>query len=128
MIKGIGIDIVDKKRMELVLNRQGERFIRRILTEEERQQLPDGNRFVEYVAGRFAAKEAFAKATGFGFGKELSWQDVQIKRDERGKPSLQVSEAWLAKHAPEQKQLYHVSISHEKQYAVAQVIIEVTEV
>lgn len=128
MIKGIGIDIVDKKRMELVLNRQGEKFIRRILTEEERQELPDGNRLIEYVAGRFAAKEAFAKATGFGFGKELTWHDVQIRRDERGKPSVLVSEAWLAKHAPKQNHCYHVSISHEKQYAVAQVIIEVTEV
>ncbi|MEW9670299.1 holo-ACP synthase [Ammoniphilus sp. 3BR4] len=126
MIKGIGIDIVDKKRMELVLNRQGEKFIRRILTEEERVGLPEGSRLVEYVAGRFAAKEAFAKATGFGFGKELSWQDVQIKRDDRGKPTLQVSETWLAQHAPEGQQVYHVSISHEKQYAVAQVIIEVT--
>ncbi|WP_134704682.1 holo-ACP synthase [Ammoniphilus sp. YIM 78166] len=124
MIKGIGIDIVDKERMERILARQGERFLARILTEEERQNIPTGNRQIEFVAGRFAAKEAFAKATGFGFGRELSWQDIQITRDERGKPIIAPSTAWRAINDPEEKLIFHVSISHEKKYAVAQVIIE----
>ncbi len=124
MIKGIGIDIVDKERIEWIINRLGERFLARILTAGERQDIPAGNRQIEFVAGRFAAKEAFAKATGFGFGKELSWQDIEITRDERGKPMLVTSSSWKAIHDPEEKLVFHVSISHEKKYAVAQVIIE----
>ncbi|RXT05204.1 holo-ACP synthase [Ammoniphilus sp. CFH 90114] len=125
MIKGIGIDIVDKERMQHVLQRQGQKFINRILTETEQKGMPStGDRQLEYVAGRFAAKEAFAKATGFGFGKELSWQDVAVLRDDRGKPTLELCRKWLEIHNPKLKQSYHVSISHEKKYAVAQVIIE----
>ena len=124
MIIGIGIDIVEKQRIRISLERHGERFLKRILTPEEMLLLPlEENRRIEFLSGRFASKEAFAKAMGTGIGKDLSWQDVAIER-KNGKPVIGVSKAWLEKMDPERRLTFHVSITHEKKYAVAQVIIE----
>lgn len=117
MIKGIGIDLVEIKRIEKSLI-QGERFINRILTEQEctiYQSLRSTKRQLEYIAGRFAAKEAFSKAVGTGIGK-LSFQDMQILNHETGAPYMKV------KGFPDHK--IFVSISHTEHYATAQVVIE----
>ncbi|MDP4086410.1 MAG: holo-ACP synthase [Bacillota bacterium] len=117
MIKGIGIDIIELPRVREMIAKQ-KRFIDRILTEKEKetyQALSDSRR-VEFLGGRFAAKEAFSKANGTGIGKELSFLDIEIDTDERGKPFVRF---------PEVKA--HVSISHSKEYAIAQVIIEENE-
>ena len=125
MIIGIGIDMVDKRRMKQTLDRLGDRFLRRILTEREILQVPEGNRKAEYVAGRFAAKEAFAKATGFGFGKRLSWLDIEVLREDSGKPTLVIGDHWLdCSDFGKGLLKVHLSISHEKNYAIAQVILE----
>ena len=115
MIQGIGIDLVELERMAAVLERTP-RFVERILTESERQYAAtlSGQRYVEHVAGRFAAKEAFAKAFGTGIGKELSFHDIEIKRHDNGRPQIVRP---LAEGV-------HVAITHTKQYAMAQVIIE----
>ncbi|MDQ0155656.1 holo-ACP synthase [Robertmurraya andreesenii] len=115
MITGIGIDIVELKRIESIVERQ-KRFAERILTENEKQTFEglSGKRKIEFLAGRFAAKEAFSKANGTGIGKELSFLDIEIVVDEKGKP-------YISK--PLEK-LVHLSISHSTDYAVAQVIIE----
>jgi holo-[acyl-carrier protein] synthase len=124
MILGTGIDIVDKTRIQTMLEKHGERFIRRVLTEKEMQLLPTGNRKAEYLAGRFAVKEAFAKATGFGFGERLSFQDIEVLRESTGKPVLAAQKAWMQVYFPDQELRIHVSISHEKKYAIASVILE----
>ncbi|MBB5325998.1 holo-[acyl-carrier protein] synthase [Anoxybacillus tepidamans] len=116
MIVGIGIDIVELERVQKLME-QNERFIHRILTEKEKSifySLSNGRK-VEFLAGRFAAKEAYAKALGTGIGKSISFQDVEIMNDEYGKP---VAVSTLDGHR------IHVSISHSRDYAVAQVIIE----
>jgi holo-[acyl-carrier protein] synthase len=124
MIIGIGIDIVEKQRIRGSLERHGEKFLERILTPEERVAIPlEESRRVEYLSGRFASKEAFAKAAGSGIGKDLSWQDVMVERN-NGKPTIRVSENWLQKMDPKRSLTFHVSITHERNYAVAQVIIE----
>ncbi|MDM5219972.1 holo-ACP synthase [Peribacillus sp. RS7] len=115
MIKGIGVDITELDRMETLINRQP-RLKERILTEKEISifEKLNGRRKVEYFAGRFAAKEAFSKAYGTGIGKHLSFLDIEITSDEKGKPviSKPFSEG------------VHLSISHSRDYAVAQVVIE----
>lgn len=117
MIKGIGVDIVELSRIEKGLGRS-EKLAARILTAEEAaiyHSLPSQARKVEFAAGRFAAKEAFAKALGTGLGK-LSFQDIQILPGAKGAPELK------AKH--QENMRIFVSISHSREYAVAQVVIE----
>ena len=112
MIQGIGIDIVELNRIEEILKRNP-RFVERILTDKERHVVSNksAKRKIEFIAGRFAAKEALVKASGV---KSLSWQDIEILNQEDGKPILT---------GPVDGTI-HVSISHSQAYAVAQVIIE----
>ncbi|WP_071396437.1 holo-ACP synthase [Bacillus tuaregi] len=115
MISGIGLDIVELERIKNIVERQ-EKFVDRILTPLEKEiyvQLSD-KRKIEYLAGRFAAKEAFAKANGTGIGTKLSFLDIQVENDENGKPSI---------CKPLQKGV-HLSITHSREYAAAQVVIE----
>ncbi|KAA9017099.1 holo-ACP synthase [Niallia endozanthoxylica] len=115
MISGIGLDIVELQRIKKIVERQS-KFVNRILTPfetESYEQLSDKRR-IEYLAGRFAAKEAFAKAFGTGIGENLSFLDIQIENDEKGKPYIR---------KPFQKGV-HLTITHSAEYAAAQVIIE----
>jgi len=114
MIKGIGIDITELSRVRDIISRQP-KFAERILCQSEQQTFAglSGNRKVEFLAGRFAAKEAFSKANGTGIGKQLSFQDIEIASDALGKPFF-VKPGVKA----------HLSITHSREYAVAQVIIE----
>ncbi|HWO76782.1 MAG TPA: holo-ACP synthase [Bacillus sp. (in: firmicutes)] len=115
MIRGIGIDIIEKKRIEKVVQRQP-RFPQRILTPNEiveYMQYPM-KRKIEYLSGRFAAKEAYAKARGVGIGRELSFQSIEVQKDSNGKP-------YFSK--PDSKGV-HLSISHSQEFVVAQAIIE----
>ncbi|WP_110926392.1 holo-ACP synthase [Bacillus massiliglaciei] len=118
MIKGIGIDIAELARVQQVAERQP-RFAERVLTEPELAVLASlrGRRRIEFLAGRFAAKEAFSKAMGTGIGKELSFLDIEIGAEPSGKPAIvQPFSAGV-----------HLSISHSREYAVAQVVIEETD-
>ncbi|GMB09919.1 holo-[acyl-carrier-protein] synthase [Thermolongibacillus altinsuensis] len=117
MIIGIGIDLVELKRIEEIIERQP-KFVERILTDGEKQiflQLAK-KRQIEFLAGRFAVKEAYAKALGTGIGSAFSFKDIEVKNDESGRPFIV-----CASSADER---IHVSISHSKHYAIAQVIIE----
>ncbi len=114
VIVGIGIDLVELERIARSI--QKPRFMERLLTEAERglaSNYPEQRR-IEFVAGRFAAKEAYAKAVGTGIARGLSWQQIEVLPDETGRPVMT---------APSPGRI-HVSISHSEQYAVAQVIIE----
>lgn len=115
MIFGIGIDIVELNRIRRIYRRQ-EKFVDRVLTPKEKDlfnKLAEGRK-IEFLAGRFAAKEAFSKALGTGIGGSLSFLDIEIGKDELGKPFISKP---IKKGA-------HLSISHSKEYAVAQVVIE----
>jgi holo-[acyl-carrier protein] synthase len=115
MIKGIGVDIIEINRIEELVTKN-EKFIHRILTEAEKDayMLLNDRRKMEYLAGRFAAKEAFSKAMGTGIGKNLQFIDIEVSQDSFGKPFISKPFATGV----------HLSISHSKDYAVAQVIIE----
>jgi holo-[acyl-carrier protein] synthase len=116
VIKGIGIDIVELERIEQAMKRQP-RFVDRILTSTEQKEWLafSPKRKVEFLAGRFAAKEAFVKAIGTGISASFSWHDIQVKKESSGKPILIVEGV---------RDTIHLSVSHSKTYAVAQVIIE----
>jgi holo-[acyl-carrier protein] synthase len=115
MIKGIGLDICEIERIKQTFSRN-EKLKDRILTRNEInifEHLSE-KRKVEFLAGRFAAKEAFSKAYGTGIGKDLSFQDIEIAADERGKPFI----------LKPFQQGVHLTITHSEHYALAQVIIE----
>lgn len=117
MIKGIGIDIIEIERIRYSTERNG-RFSERILTQRENayyESLASNRRKLEFLAGRFAAKEAFAKATGRGIG-ELSFRDIEVLTDENGAP-------WVKVEGFSDSNIL-ISITHSRDYAVAQVVIE----
>ena len=89
MILGIGIDITEIGRITAMLDKQGDKLEARILAPEERRNFQSGKRRVEYLAGRFAAKEAASKAFGTGLGK-VALHDLIIQNDDLGAPSLTV--------------------------------------
>ncbi|RHW34890.1 holo-ACP synthase [Lysinibacillus yapensis] len=115
MIKGIGLDIAEIARIKKAMERS-EKFQQRILSERELTlftQLSE-QRKLEFLAGRFAAKEAFSKANGTGIGKGCEFHQIEVLRDAAGKPVLYFDGDLVSGH---------VSITHTKEYAAAQVIL-----
>lgn len=115
MIKGIGIDIVELSRIEEIINTKSS-FIKRVLTSNEYQlfKILPHKRQVEFLAGRFACKEAFSKALGTGIGK-VGLQDIEILKEVTGAPKVT--------KAPYEGAIF-VSISHTENMAIAQIILE----
>lgn len=87
----IGTDILRPERIEEVVQRQGERFVRRILTPEECEEYAASRRPNNLLAKRFAAKEAVSKCLGTGIGRGISWQDIRILHDDHGAPGVELS-------------------------------------
>jgi holo-[acyl-carrier protein] synthase len=127
MIYGIGTDILFVPRIAAAMQRFGARFSDRILATEEREQLAkfsDAQQITLYVAKRFAAKEAFAKALGSGIGKVFTWHDLAITNDASGKPNC-IAAAPLATHLSACGVVAkHVSLSDERDYVLAFVTLE----
>jgi len=124
MILSIGIDIVEVDRVERAIGRLGERFVRRVFTDPEIDYCGSrGARFV-HLAGRFAAKEAAMKALGTGWGAGVSWREVEILPSAAGPPHLALSGVALERFAALGATRSHLSITHTREHAVAQVIFE----
>lgn len=126
MIYGIGHDLVEIERVQRVLGGGvGDRFMRRILTPAEWELPGRGARPAEFVAGRFAAKEAVSKAFGCGIGQAMGFTDIEVLPDPQGKPCVRLSgPAWerLGLHREEFE--IHLSITHERHLASAYAILE----
>jgi holo-[acyl-carrier protein] synthase len=122
VIRGIGVDIVRNARFEswLADRRRMERFFS---TDEIDWCLGRGEGAAASLAARFAAREAFAKALGTGF-RDFALREVCVVRDDAGKPSLQLSGKALERFRELGAQRTQLSLSHERDYAVAFVVIE----
>jgi holo-[acyl-carrier protein] synthase len=122
MIVGLGIDVCSIERMRRALERHGDRFFARICNDAERGDLEQTSDRAMTLAGRFAAKEAFAKALDGAPG--VGWHDVEIRRGESGRPQMTLHGAaqTLATHAGAVR--WHVSITHDAGIAAAVVILE----
>jgi len=110
MIK-IGIDIVEIKRIEKLIEKYGLNL--KFLNEDEKYTMKS-----ESIAGIFAAKEAFSKALGTGIGEEFSFKDISILKDSKGKPFIKL-------HSPLPVKKTDVSITHDGGFAIAAVIVEI---
>jgi holo-[acyl-carrier protein] synthase len=124
VIYGIGTDIVSIERIQQTLDRHGAQFAQRILTDSELIQLNDVKQAAPWIAKRWAAKEAFGKAAGIGIRAPLTMNTIGIVNDQHGKPSFELSTAineWLRERSIART---HVSVSDEREHAVAFVVFE----
>ncbi|MEI8655275.1 MULTISPECIES: holo-ACP synthase [Vibrio] len=124
MIVGLGTDIAEIERIEKALNRSGDAFAQRILTESELEVFTNLKQKGRYLAKRFAAKEAASKALGTGIAHGVSFQDFEISNDENGKPVLTLSGKAQKIAQASSVRSVHLTISDERHYAVATVILE----
>lgn len=128
MIYGIGTDICDIRRIRASLDKHGERFAKKVLSDNEMntyrarsERWPE--RGVRYVATRFSAKEAFSKAIGLGMRMPMTWRLCEVAKLPSGQPTIVlhgVLKAWF-----EAKGLTaHISVSDESDYATSYCVVE----
>ncbi|MCJ7459522.1 MAG: holo-ACP synthase [candidate division Zixibacteria bacterium] len=120
MIESLGIDLIEIKRVKKVKEKWGKRFLERVYTPKEleyclKKRYPENS-----LAGRFAAKEAVMKALGTGLSSGVSWREIEILNDKKGKPEVLLY-GKTKKLLGKKKVL--ISISHTKEDAIAQAII-----
>jgi len=128
MIYGIGTDVCDVRRVAASLARRGDRFAERVLGPNElivfhERRAKVESRGVSYLATRFSAKEAFAKAIGMGMRSPMRWRDCEIIKAPSGKPLIRLH-GDLAAWFDERKLQAHVSVSDETDYATSFVVVE----
>lgn len=124
MIHGIGTDIVEVSRIEDSLARFGDAFAERILTQQEWSSFTQSQTKARFLAKRFAAKEAFAKALGTGLRAPATFQNIGITHDDLGKPVLDLAPELQAYLDARGISGQHLSISDEKALAAAFVVLE----
>jgi len=124
VISGIGVDIAETARFLAMYEEYGERFVRRLLTDFEIEQFHKRVHPELYLATRFAAKEAAAKALGTGFDQGVGYKSIEVRNDAHGKPELCFYGA--ATDIIQAKKVSNVllTISDEKHYVVAMVVAE----
>jgi holo-[acyl-carrier protein] synthase len=120
-IKGIGVDVVDVKRMKAVLEKQKEYFLNKVFTDMEVTYCRTRKKPYIHFAARFAAKEAVAKAMRTGWSGAFHWRDIEVVNDQSGAPhillSRNVAEALIQCNV-------HLSLSHSDNTVVAFVVLE----
>ena len=124
-IFGIGIDIVDNNRFKKLIKKT--KFVNRICSSKERNNLKKKNNKISYLSKRFSAKEAFVKALGSGFRNELCFNDISILNDKKGKPyflfNQKIRNILKNKYKLNKFKVY-LSLSDEKKYSVSYVILQ----
>jgi len=118
---GIGIDIVELKRVDLIYSKYGDKFAKKILSNSELKNFQDSNDKISLLAKRFAAKEAVGKALGIGILNGILLKNIFITHDRLGKPLVKINNTKKLKLHLDK--IIHISISDEKKYAVANAII-----
>ena len=127
-ILGIGVDIIENSRLSKSL--KNDLFIKRIFSNSEiltAKKLKNKN---SYYSKRFAAKEAFVKSVGIGFRDKLNFKDISIVNNRLGKPSFIINEKIkkiIKKHFKITAFNFFLSISDEKKYSIAYVILQINE-
>ncbi len=128
MIHGIGTDICDIRRIEAVYQRQGERFVRKVLSDAEflvwqKRSARWPQRGLRYLATRFSAKEAFSKAIGLGIRMPMTWRRCEINNLPSGAPVI-VLHGELKTWFEAQGLRAHVTVTDETDYAASFVVVE----
>ncbi|MDY6973714.1 MAG: holo-ACP synthase [Thermodesulfobacteriota bacterium] len=124
MIYGIGVDLVKVIRVEKVMQRWGDRFIRRVFAPDEAEICKRRPSPAYAFALRFAAKEAFSKALGTGMKKGLKWREIEVFNFPGGRPGLRLHGTSLEICNQKGITAIHLSLSDEGEYGVAMVVLE----
>ena len=124
MIVGIGTDIMGVERMQVLLQQRGDAWARRLLTDSEFGEYEKRGNKPAFLAKRFAAKEAAAKALGTGFADGITWKHINIHNDNKCAPVMTFTHKAREYADTLGVTDIHLSISDEKHYAVAFVILE----
>jgi len=125
MIIGIGTDIIDIRRIENTIQKYGEKFKKRCFSINEIKRSENKFNTANSYAKRYAAKEACSKALGTGLARGIFWKDIEVKNNKYGKPSIILHNNALNRIIKMTNKDYRieVSLSDEKNYAIANVII-----
>ena len=125
MIVGIGIDIIDIRRIEKTIIKYGDRFIKKCFLQTEIRRSENRRNTIQSYAKRYAAKEACAKALGTGLAKGVYWKDIEVSNNNLGKPILTLHNkaAKILNQISSKNKRIEVSLSDEKNYAISNVII-----
>ena len=124
-IIGVGVDIVNNDRLKKLVKNKS--FIKRVFTMYEQKISIKIKNKINFFSKRFAAKEAFSKATGLGISKNLHFKDIEIKNNINGDPSINLKNStvkYLNKKLKVKSFTTNLSLSDEKNYSIAFVIIE----
>jgi holo-[acyl-carrier protein] synthase len=124
MVLGIGIDAVTISRIDRLLELRGERFLERVFSPAEIEEGLKRYDRASFFAVRFAAREAFVKALGTGFGRGVSMHDVEVTKGEWGAPQLRLSQRLETFAASRGIARWHLSLTHEADTALAIVVLE----
>lgn len=124
MIRGLGIDLVPVARIQDVVERRGERFLKRILTPGEIEYCSRHPEPARHWAARFAVKEAAMKALGTGWSGGVSWKAIEVVNLESGQPTLVLTGQAKERAESLGATATHVTIAHDGAYAVACVILD----
>ncbi|MAW23577.1 MAG: holo-ACP synthase [Porticoccaceae bacterium] len=123
MTIAIGTDIIDIQRIADAIERQGDKFVQRILTQSEISEYQARGHSVSFLAKRFAAKEAIAKALGTGIGRGISFQHMIISNNAEGAPQVELQDNAAERLNQLDGTNVLLSLSDEKNYAIAYVAI-----
>ncbi len=117
-----GIDLVDCPRIEQMIQRHGERFIKRVFTDAEQAYAEKNKNEVEKLAGRFAAKEAILKLVGTGWRGRIAWTDIEIINNATGQP--EVTLGGEVRKIADKLGIKHISVSitHTANFAIASAV------
>lgn len=124
LIVGIGIDVIENKRIARSLERFPDRFVSRIYTERETEYCQSCAAPAIHYAARFAAKEAAFKALGTGWAKGVKWKDVEVERLRSGQPILHLYGAALEQAKSMGATNFLVSLTHDQLISAAVVVME----
>jgi holo-[acyl-carrier protein] synthase len=117
-----GIDLVDCPRLEQMITRHGERFIKRVFTDTEQAYAKANRNEIEKLAGRFAAKEAILKLIGTGWRGKIAWTDIEIVNNAAGQPEVTIHGE--VKKIADELGIEHISVSitHTANFAIASAV------
>jgi holo-[acyl-carrier protein] synthase len=124
MIAGIGVDLVHVPRIRQAIARWQDRFLERVFTPDEIAYARRRRDPAEHLAARFAAKEATLKALGTGLSMGVRWREMEVRRSRGERPRLELSGRTAALGAARGVRVLHVTLTHDGEYAMAQVLAE----